>query len=83
MNWEQLWSEQALQTAESPAGRLNALPSVGLPAYPIHGTFDVAKASTGWSKTALLSVGALGVIGGAILGDLGLVLFMRGFGGKA
>ena len=68
MNWESYWQKQ--KTAPFAE-------------YPIHGTFDVAKASTGWSKTALLSVGALGVIGGAILGDLGLVLFMRGFGGKA
>jgi len=41
MNWKSYWQE-----------RREVSPSEA--AYPIHGTFDVAKVSTGWSKTALM-----------------------------
>ena len=69
MNWEHHWSSQTLSLAEHRA-------------YPIHGALDLAKASAGWSKTALLSFGVAGVLLGAVIGDVGLVMFLRGMGGQ-
>jgi hypothetical protein len=67
MNWESHWS--------------NARTLAAHPMYPIHGALDITRASSGMSKGVMLGLGAAGVVAGAILGDLGLVLFLRGFGG--
>jgi hypothetical protein len=53
------------------------------PRFPIHGAPALATVSKGWSSGMLLGLGAAGVLAGAILGDAGLVVFMRGLGWKS
>lgn len=80
MNWESHWSKP---THEFLSPWVPSDSESNDPQFPIHGAPSLASASASWSPGTLLALGAVGVIGGAILGDIGLLLFMNGMGWKA
>jgi hypothetical protein len=67
MNWESHWSTRAHLARERSA-------------YPIHGAPPLAGATAHMSKGMLLGLGTAGVLLGALVGDAGLVMVLKGLG---